>query len=190
MPPSDASTTGLGIANPPEYNIDLWYTPDPEVRHQLFLEWCAAYYKHEDIDSHDTSKISFNEPAPKPMTFHDLSKDEILPMTAWRPFVGSDLAVVLIDLEVGKNIARRAFFDPELSAQFLPGLKARFLYGRESTGPAIVAAWKLEDSLKDQTFFGGLASRDLKVLQTTKGNHLFFWDYPQTALAEYRKCMA
>ncbi|KAF8643346.1 hypothetical protein AX16_009075 [Volvariella volvacea WC 439] len=185
----DVSATGLGVTNPSEYNIDLWFTPDVKERFRLFKDWAVAYYKHTDIRSGKNETIEFNiASTEKKPSLHDISDEELESLTSWETFGGSDTLILFTDKELSKEEARRALFDKNL-ATYLPNVRVRYLGGAEIPGILLWALWQLQKYIDDPSSFGGEKARDVKILYTPRGNHFIFWDEPDEALVQYRRCL-
>ncbi|KAF8656477.1 hypothetical protein AX16_002528 [Volvariella volvacea WC 439] len=96
----DVSAIGLGF-NPPEYNIDLWFTSDPKERLWLFKDWEVAYYKHSDAHSGKKETIEFNIARKEKLpSLHDISNEELKALISWEVFSGSDTTTLFIDKDL------------------------------------------------------------------------------------------
>ncbi|KAF8641395.1 hypothetical protein AX16_010014 [Volvariella volvacea WC 439] len=185
----EPSATAFGFSTPSEYNIDLWFTPDVKERFRLFKDWAVAYYKHSDILSGRNETIEFNVAnKDKRPSFHDISDEELEKLTSWETFGGSDTLLLYTDKDLSKEETRRALFDKRL-AEFLPNLRVRYLGGAEAAGALIWTLWELQKVIDDPSKYNGEKARDVKILFAQSGNHFIFWDDPEEALVQYRRCL-
>lgn len=115
--------------------------------------------------------------------------EELAKLISFEAYSGSDTAILLIDLAVSKENIRRALFDKSLASN-LPNLRVRYFHGGETPGILVWSLWKLGDALRDPTVYHGEQARDINILYSSTGNHFIFWDQPEDALVQYRRCIA
>ncbi|TFK68101.1 alpha/beta-hydrolase [Pluteus cervinus] len=199
----DTSPVGIGLANPPEYDIQLWFNPDLDIRFTNFKDWAVAYYKHKDIHSGKNDTLTYNQPFEftpdklaelnllvherKP-TFHEISAEELKELTSAEVYGGSDTLIIFSSLDLTKDEIRRSLFNRALAAK-LPNAKVRYIGGAETAGVMIYALWELQKGLDDPSLWGGEKARDVKIIYTPTGNHFSFWDDPEEALVQYRRAI-
>lgn len=191
------------MVNPPQYDISLWFTPDVQSRFTKFKDWAVAYYKHENIHSGDPSTLTYNLPwelsaekaaelkllvSDKPASLSKLSDSDLKELTSSEAFAGSDTQILFTNPEWSKDELRRAAFDKAL-ARHLPNTKVRYLASAESPGVLLFAHWELQKIIDNPSSIGGEKARDVKILYTPSGNHFIFWDAPEDALVQYRRCL-
>ncbi|OJA16745.1 hypothetical protein AZE42_09321 [Rhizopogon vesiculosus] len=121
----DVGAVFLGIANPPEYNIDLWFEPDTKTRFNLFYEWATAYFHHKSVVSGNINDLEFNTFSEKPRSMHELSSEELAELTSVKAFGGSD--TLLVSMQPDTHSMH------ELSSEELAELTSVEAYGGSDT---------------------------------------------------------
>ncbi|KAG0699934.1 hypothetical protein DFH29DRAFT_1070433 [Suillus ampliporus] len=184
----DAISMFLGIPNPPNHSVDLWFERDVKVKFNLFCEWTTAYYLHKSVTSGNIDDLEFNKFSDNAHAMHELSSEELAELTSVETFGGSDTLLLYIQQDVFKTMTRRAIFNTALARRFLPNLRVRYMSGGASSGALVWALYELRKCLADpEPMYGPDAekARDVKVKFHTEGNHFVFWDEPQVALEQY-----
>jgi hypothetical protein len=178
----------VGIANPPEYNIDLWFEPDAQIRLNSFYEWATAHFTHKSVTSGNIDDLEFNKFADRTHSMHELSSEELAELTSVKVFGSSDTFILFTQLDTFKAIAKRALFTPALAQKLLPNLRVRYMTGGTSPGVFIWVLTELRKLLADpKPLYGPDAetARDVKMINLSVGNHFNFWDEPEAAITSY-----
>ncbi|KAF8437541.1 hypothetical protein L210DRAFT_3545979 [Boletus edulis BED1] len=188
----DASAHALGIPNPSEHGISLWFEADDRKRFDGFFDGITAHFIHKSVTSENIDDLEFNNPSQEiPHSLCDLSYAQRAEYTDLRPFsyAGCDGKLLLCDLTAFAALTKRALFDKARAAKW-PNVRVRYMSSGTSPGVLVWALWMLRKYAEKgppPALYGSDAekARDIKFIAQTEGNHFIFWEDPEKAIQQF-----
>lgn len=183
----------MGFPNPPEYDISLWFEPNPTIRFNLFKKWATGYYEHTDssLTTGNPSTLEYNNADPsKPHSLDDTPSLLQAPMLDAGAFAGSETNVLYISEPEYRNLIKQALFNTTM-ASYLPKARVRYFHGGETPGVLVSAVWSIMNTAANPgPFCGGVPARNVNYYRARQGNHFIFYDRPQYALDQFAAAVA